>query len=76
MDEELGDEQWELIAPLLPKHRRRGRPWADERRTINGIVWVLHSGARWRDLPRELDAPSTCHRRLQEGQYQGVWEQI
>ena len=34
MDEELGDEQWELIALLLLKHRRRGRPWADEQRTI------------------------------------------
>jgi transposase len=33
MDEELGDEQWELIAPLLPKHKRRGRPRAEYRRT-------------------------------------------
>jgi transposase len=51
MDEELGDEQWELIAPLLPKHKRRGRPRADDRRTLNGILWVLRSGARWKDLP-------------------------
>jgi transposase len=48
MDEELGDEQWQLIAPLLPQHQRRGRPRADDRRTLEGILWVLRSGARWR----------------------------
>jgi transposase len=37
MDEELGDQQWEQIAPLLPQHQRRGRPRADDRRTIEGI---------------------------------------
>ena len=51
MDEELGDEQWELIAPLLPKHKRRGRPRAEDRPTLSGILWVLRSGARWKDLP-------------------------
>jgi transposase len=48
MDEELGDEQWVLIAPLLPIHQRRGRPRADDRRTLGGILWVLRSGARWK----------------------------
>jgi hypothetical protein len=69
MDEELGDEQWELIAPLLPKPKGRGRPRAEDRRTLNGIRWVLRSGARWKDWP-------SCHRRLQEWQDQGVWERI
>ncbi|HZA21114.1 MAG TPA: transposase [Dehalococcoidia bacterium] len=54
----------------------RGRPRADDRRTINGILWVLRSGARWRDLPKEFGSSSTCHRRLQEWQEQGVWEHI
>ena len=76
MEGELQDDQWALIAPLLPQPKLRGRPRADDGRTINGILWVLRSGARWRDLPREFGTPSTCHRRLQEWQDQGVWEQI
>jgi transposase len=76
MDEELGDEQWNLIAPLLPKPKGRGRPWAEDRRTLNGILWVLRSGARWKDLPPKYGSRSTCHRRLQEWQDQGVWERI
>jgi transposase len=76
MEGELRDDQWALIAPLLPPPKPRGRPRADDRRTINGILWVLHSGARWRDLPREYGSPSTCHRRLQEWQDQGVWKHI
>jgi transposase len=76
MDEEVGDKQWELIAPLLPKPKGRGRPRAEDRRTLNGILWVLRSGARWKDLPPKYGSRSTCHRRLQEWQDQGVWEQI
>ncbi len=77
MEGELRDDQWALIAPLLPPPKVRVRPRADDRRTINGILWVLRSGARWRrDLPKRYGSPSTCHRRLQEWQDQGVWEQI
>jgi Putative transposase of IS4/5 family (DUF4096) len=76
MEGELQEEQWELIAPLLPKHKRRGRPRAEDRRTLNGILWVLRSGARWKDLPPKYGSRSTCHRRLQEWQDQGVWEGI
>src|ERR687898_1282046 len=73
---ELQEEQWELIAPLLPKPKRRGRPRADDRRTLNGILWILRFGARWKDLPPKYGSRSTCHRRLQEWQEQGVWERI
>lgn len=76
MEGELRDDQWALIAPLLPLPKPRGRPRADDRQTVNGILWVLRSGARWRDLPREFGSPSTCHRRLQEWQDQGVGEHI
>ena len=76
MEEELQDDQWALIQPLLPPQKRRGRRRADDRRTLNGILWVLHSGARWKDLPRQYGSPATCHRRLQEWQECGVWEHI
>lgn len=76
MEEQLRDDQWEWIAPLLPTHKSRGRPRADDRKTLSGILWVLRSGARWKDMPREYGSPSTCHRRLQEWEQQGVWEHI
>jgi transposase len=76
MEGDLREDQWELMAPQLPTHNTRGRPRADDRRTLNGILWVLHSGARWKDLPKEYGSRSTCHRRFQEWQDQGVWEHI
>ena len=52
----LSDEQWAKLEPLLPKTKSRGRPWADNRRVLEGILWVLKTGARWRDLPEEYPA--------------------
>jgi transposase len=74
---EITDEQWKRIRPLLPKTRGRpGRPRADDRLVLEGIIWVLRSGARWRDLPERYPSPSTCWRRLQQWEDEGVWEDI
>jgi transposase len=75
MGGELRDNQWALIEPLLPAHKGRGRPRVEDRRTLDGILWILRSGARWKDLPPKYGSRSTC-RRLQEWQEQGVWERI
>jgi transposase len=72
----LSEEQWTKIQPLLPKLRSRGRPWADNRRVLEGILWVLKTGARWRDLPKEYPSPSTCWRRLRQWEEQDVWLNI
>ncbi len=59
----LTEAQGKKIEPLLPrlrKHRRGGRPWADNRRVLEGILWILRSGARWQDLPERYPPPSTC----------------
>ena len=48
---ELSDEAFALLAPLLPMGGRRGGQWNDHRTTLNGILWVLHTGAQWRELP-------------------------
>jgi len=74
--QEIADSQWPLVAPLLPPQKPRGRKRADDRQTLNGILWVLRSGARWNDLPREYGSDTRCHRRLQEWQQRGVWERI
>jgi len=66
---ELSDSQWELIEPLLRPQRRtdgRGRPWQDTRAVLNGILWVLGTGAQWRELPNQYPPYQTCHRRFQQ----------
>jgi transposase len=56
--EELNDAQWEIIKPLLlkpePRADGRGRPRKDDREVLNGILWILRSGARWQDLPERF----------------------
>ena len=76
---ELTDEQWRKIERLLPKRKqssRGGRRRVSDRRCFEGILWVLRSGARWKDLPEIFPSPSTCWRRLQEWEDQGVWLRI
>ncbi len=67
----LSDEQWAKLEPLLPQLRRRGRPWANSRRVLEGILWVLKTGARWRDWPKEYPSTSTCWRRLRQWEERG-----
>ena len=76
----LTDEQWKKIEPLLPqpksrgRHRKRGRPRKTNRQVLEGILWILKTGARWRDLPRDFGVSSSvCWKRLQEWEAQGVW---
>jgi transposase len=68
--EELTDEQWTIIQLLIPKPPRRtdgrGRPWREAREVLNGILWILRSGARWQDLPERFPPYQTCHRRFQQ----------
>jgi transposase len=70
-----------MMAPLLPKRRAQpkgGRPWVDDRATLNGVLYVLRSGIPWRMLPPELGYGSgvTCWRRLREWQRHGVWRRL
>jgi transposase len=72
----LSEKQWERVEALLPKLRSRGRPWADNRAVLEGILWVLKTGARWRDLPKQYPSASTCWRRLRQWEEQEVWLKI
>ena len=73
---ELTDEEWERIRPHLPAKAKTGRPRADDRKTLNGILFVLLSGCRWSDMPVVYGSHKTAWRRLKEWEQQGVWERL
>ena len=65
-----------MISPHLPKPARTGRPRADDRNTVNEILFVGITGCRWTEMPQMYDSKSTAHRRLQSWQQQGIWKKI
>ena len=77
---DLTDAQWAILAPLLPKPRlrwdRRGRPWRDPRDVLNGILWVLRTGAPWKDVPARYPSYQTGHRRFQQWVQRGTWTTV
>ncbi len=73
---ELSDKQWEFIKPHIPPQPDVGRKRADDRRTVNGILYVLNTGCRWRDMPRRYVAYQTAWRRLKLWSTVGVWNKI
>lgn len=65
------------LRPLLPPPRKgKGRPRADDRKTLNSILYVLRTGCRWQDVPKEYGSPATCWRRLEAWGENGTWENI
>lgn len=77
----LTEEQWLWIEPLVPKARvrkdRKGRPQTDRRQLLQGMLWILKTGARWQDLPRDRFPPyQTVHRHFQEWVAAGVFKKI
>src|SRR5205823_3099786 len=72
---DLTDFEWRVIEPLLP-NKPRGVPRVDDRRLLNGIFWVLRSGAPWRDLPERYGPRTTCYNRFVRWRKAGVWDRL
>src|SRR3546814_12510231 len=72
---DLTDFEWCVIEPLLP-NKPRGVPRVDDRRVLNGIFWVLRSGAPWRDLPERYGPRTTCYNRFARWRKAGVWDHL
>jgi transposase len=72
---DLTDFEWRVIEPLLP-NKPRGVPRVDDRRVLNGIFWVLRSGAPWRDLPERYGPRTTCYDRFVRWRKAGVWDRL
>jgi transposase len=74
---ELTDDQWERLVPLLPPQRpQTGRPNHDHRTVINGILWILRTGAPWRDLPARYGRWQTVYSRFRRWKQMGIWERM
>lgn len=76
----LTEEQWRFIEPLIPKERvrsdKKGRPWRQNRDVLAGVLWILKTGARWKDLPTQYPPYQTCHRRFQSWVERGIMKKI
>ena len=79
---DLTDAQWEAIRESVPGPElavttpRGGRPWRDPRDVLNGMLWVLRTGAPWADMPRRYPPYQTCHDRFQKWEREGVFDRI
>jgi transposase len=74
---ELTDKEWDKLYPLLPAKARTGRPRADDRNTVNGILYVLSTGCRWEDIPPErYGSGKTCWYRFTQWRNDGTWNVI
>lgn len=77
---DLKDAQWALIKELLPKPKhdgpKGGRPPADFRKVMNGILYVLKTGCQWRALPKDFGPWSTVYNIFRRWRIMGIWDQI
>lgn len=74
--EELDDARWSRMEPFLPPRAKEGKPRADDRCIVNGILFVLITGCRWIDMPKRYGDDSTANRRLRRWEKEGVWMRI
>jgi len=77
---DITNEQWQRIAKFIPKPKaqpgKSGRPPQNPRDVLNGILWILRTGAQWSDLPERYPPKSTCHRYFQHWNKLGVFAKI
>jgi transposase len=74
---DLSDTEWNVIKPVLPKGKgRRGRKPRNNRRVLNGIFWVLRTGAPWRDMPERYGPYTTAYNRFNRWRKAGIWDRL
>ena len=71
---DLTDSEWHILNPLLPDRGDRGPPISDKRRMVNGILWVLRTGAPWRDMPERYGNWNSVFVRFTRWSKIGVWD--
>ncbi|UBV42490.1 IS5 family transposase [Deinococcus taeanensis] len=73
---DLTEQQWAILAPLLPQNPERGHADKDHRPVLNGIIWREKTGAPWRDIPERYGPWQRCHDRFTRWSRSGVWAEI
>ena len=74
---DLTERQWKRLMPLLPAQKpKTGRPSKEHSTTINGILWILRTGAPWRDLPERYGEWQTVAGRFYRWRRSGIWQKI
>ena len=73
---ELSDAQWHLVEDLMPSGGNPGRPWNDHRDMLNAMMWILHTGAPWRDLPEHFGPWESAYHRFNRWRRDGTLDQI
>lgn len=73
---DLTDSEWRIIDPLLPNRGERGPPISDKRRMVNGVLWVLRTGAPWRDMPERYGNWNSVFVRFTRWSKLGVWDAV
>ncbi|MEU4831802.1 transposase [Streptosporangium sp. NPDC023615] len=74
--DDLTDDEWESLAPLLPAHARQGNRWADHRTIIDGVFFRTRTGCSWRRLPETYGKWKTVYNRHRRWTLDGTWETI
>jgi transposase len=74
---DLTDQEWKLVAPLIPPAKRGGnKRTVDVREIVNGLMYILGTGCQWRDIPKDLPPRSTIHDYLDRWDYDGTLGRI
>lgn len=73
---ELEERDWEVVRAFLPPRKHTGRPRRSERDLLNGMFWVLRSGARWRDMPERYGPWQTVYHRFNQWRRDGTLRRI
>lgn len=74
--QEIGDEVWAVLEPLLPAVRTAGRSWTDHRCAVEGMVWKYRTGAPWREVPDRFGKWNTIYKRFNRWAEDGTWDKL
>lgn len=73
---ELSDQRWQMIEDIVSPPQTMGRPRRDDRQMLNGVLWILCSGAQWRDLPERYGPWKTVYQRFRQWRDDGTFDRV
>ena len=74
--QEISDEVWAVLVPLMPVASGRSRPWTDHRAAVEGMVWKYRTGAPWRDVPERFGKWNSIYKRFVRWAADGTWDKL